>query len=102
MDRRAQLEAFLSAHPQDAFARYGLALERARQGESEEALAEFRRLIGLHPGYAAAYQQAGQLLIRLERFDEARAILHAGVAAAEQAGNAHAAREMSAMLHEKR
>lgn len=100
MDRRAHLEAYLTEHPDDAFARYGLALERAKAGEPEAALAEFGRLLERHPGYAAGYQQAGQLLLRLERAAEARAMLQAGVAAAQQAGNAHAAAEMSSLLEE--
>src|SRR5487761_847838 len=98
MDRRAQLETFLANHPQDAFARYGLALELVRAGEAEPALVEFRRLRELHPGYIAGYQQAGQLLLRLERPAEARAWLEAGIECARQSGNSHAAAEMSSML----
>ena len=62
MDRAEMLKQFLEQNPNDAFARYGLAMEYSRAGEIEIALAEFRKLLELHPDYTAAYQMAGQML----------------------------------------
>ena len=45
-----------------------------------------------------AYLQAGQVLARLGRDDEARAVYRAGVAAAQRAGDAHAAGELQGFL----
>ncbi len=100
INRRDFLRARVQANPGDAFARYGLAMELMNGGESEAALAEFAQLTATNPDYVPSYQQWGQLLHRLERFDEARAILNKGIAAAQRTGNAHAASEMQGLLDE--
>ena len=96
--RRQKLEAFLAAHPNDAFGRYGLAMECAREGDNDAALAHFRQLLESHPDYVAAYFHYGQLLAKLAREDEARQILTTGIAVAARQGDAHAATEMQAAL----
>lgn len=96
--RRQKLEAFLSAHPEDAFARYGLAMECARTGDPQAAIDQFVRLLETHPGYVSGYFQFGQLLSKLGRTEQARQTLTAGIAAAEGCGDAHAASEMRAAL----
>lgn len=98
--RREVLEAFVAANPQDAFARYGLAVEFANQGEHEAAIRHFRELIGVHPDYVTAYFQLGQLLAKLSRNDEAREVLHAGMNAAQKKGDSHARDQMQAFLEE--
>jgi tetratricopeptide (TPR) repeat protein len=92
------LEAFVAAKPQDAFARYGLALECVRLGDMPSAEEHFNFLLENHPGYVAAYYQYGQLLAQLARNEEARRILSSGVVAAQKAGDAHARDEMQAAL----
>jgi predicted Zn-dependent protease len=99
-NRLERLLEFVRDHPDDAFARYGLAMEYARTGRGEAALEEFAALRERHPDYAAGYQQAGQLLIAHERPGEARALLVAGVAAALRSGDRHAAAEMQGLLDE--
>lgn len=96
--RRRKLEAFLAEHPSDAFARYGLALECANEGDNEAALGHFRQLLESHPDYVAGYFHYGQLLAKLSRHEEAREILTAGIATAGRQGDAHAAGEMQAAL----
>ncbi len=96
--RREILEGFVSANPDDAFARYGLALECARLGDDSAATEHFQQLLAANPNYVAAYFQFGQLLARLGRTAEARATLAAGVAVAHKAGDAHARDEMQAAL----
>ena len=49
MDKIASLREILEQDPQNAFARYGLAMEFAGRGESQAALAEFDRLLTDHP-----------------------------------------------------
>ncbi|MGH9417912.1 MAG: tetratricopeptide repeat protein [Terriglobales bacterium] len=99
-NRRAQLEALVQANPDHAFARYGLAMELAGAGERDAALGHFKILQAKNPDYAAAYQQAGQLLMRLERTEEARAVLQRGLEAARRSGDGHAGSEMQALLDE--
>jgi tetratricopeptide (TPR) repeat protein len=100
MDRKALLTEVLSQNPNDAFARYGLAMEYSQAGEVEPALEEFRKLLAAHPDYAAGYFMAAQTLSRADRAAEARTALEQGIAAAQRTGNAHAKSEMEAMLAE--
>lgn len=96
--RRQKLEAFVAAHPNDAFGRYGLAMECVREGDNETADGHFRQLLESHPDYVAGYFHYGQLLAKLAREDDARQILATGIAVAARQGDAHAASEMQAAL----
>jgi thioredoxin-like negative regulator of GroEL len=98
--RATMLEQFLVENPNDAFARYGLAMEYANAGDVEAALREFSTLLEKNPDYTAGYFMAAQTLARAGRNDEAKARLKEGIASAERTGNAHAKSEMSAMLEE--
>ena len=98
--RREILEEFVAAKPNDAFARYGLAMDCANAGDSENADLHFKTVIEAHPEYVAAYFQYGQFLARAGRTDEARSTLTAGIATARRAGNDHARSEMEAALAE--
>ena len=96
--RRTMLEQFLVANPQDGFARYGLAMECASQGDDAAAIDNYKKLLADHPDYVAGYFQYGQFLARIARADEARAILTSGIAVAYRTGDAHAASEMETAL----
>lgn len=98
MDRIALLQDILSQNPNDAFARYGLALEYSNQGNVDHAMEEFRKLLATHPDYTAGYFMAAQALARADRTDEARKLLADGIASAKRTANAHAQSEMEAML----
>jgi hypothetical protein len=50
------------------------------------------------PDYSAAYHQAGRALQRLNRIDEARAVLTQGMPVAQKQGAHHAAGEMAELL----
>jgi predicted Zn-dependent protease len=98
MDRIAALNEVLTQNPKDAFARYGLAMEYSRQGDFDRALAEFAILLENHPDYTAGYFMAAQTLVRAERSNDAKQMLHDGIASARRTGNLHAQSEMEAML----
>lgn len=100
VNRRAQLEEFVRQNPNDAFARYGLAMELMRSNESEAALSQFAQLQQQHPAYPAGFQQAGQLLLSLGRNNDAKLVLERGLQAAAAAGDAHAASEIQGLLDE--
>lgn len=100
MDRIATLNEILSQNPNDAFARYGLAMEYSNQGNIERALAEFELLLKTSPDYTAGYFMAAQTLARANRTGEAKNMLTNGIASARRTGNAHAQSEMQAMLDE--
>jgi predicted Zn-dependent protease len=98
MDRIAMLSEILSQNPDDAFARYGLAMEYSNTGDVERSLAEFGLLLKTHPDYTAGYFMAAQTLARAARAEEAKKMLADGIASATKNGNAHAQGEMEAML----
>ena len=96
--RRAMLEEFVVAHPNDAFARYGLAAECASQGDAPAAIENYEKLLAAHPDYVSGYFQYGQFLARISRTDEARSTLTKGTEVARRTGDQHAAEEMTAAL----
>jgi thioredoxin-like negative regulator of GroEL len=96
--RRQKIEAMLASEPQDQFLRYALANELQKEGEHEPALALLRGLMHEQPPHVAAHFRAAQLLAGLQRIDDARAALRAGIETARSQGDAHAAGEMSEFL----
>jgi predicted Zn-dependent protease len=100
MDRLSMLKETLERNPDDAFARYGLAMEYANAGQTGEALREFETLLRTHPDYTAGYFMAAQTLARIDRVADARQMLLNGIASAQRTGNQHARDEMQAMLAE--
>jgi hypothetical protein len=98
--RRAMLEELLAKKPEDAFARYGLAMECMNTGDAAGADTHFRHLLEHNAGYVPAYLMYGQFLARESRNDEARQVLTSGIAAAEQQRNEHARSEMETLLAE--
>lgn len=99
-NRLEMLAQFLEQNPNDAFARYGLALEYSKLGQTEVALQHFNRLLEGHPDYTNGYFMAAQTLAKAERNDEAKAMLQKGIESAQRTDNRHALNEMSAMLDE--
>lgn len=95
--RMDQIEALLADDPADPFLRYGLAMEYASAGDDATAADQLLRLIA-DAAYVPAFLMAGQILNRLNRVDEATAVLRRGIAAAREQGNAHAEGEMATLL----
>jgi cytochrome c-type biogenesis protein CcmH/NrfG len=100
MDRIAMLKEILAQNPNDAFARYGLAMEYSNAGDVEGALMEFETLLKANPDYTAGYFMAAQALVRADRAAEAKAMLKEGIASARRTGNSHAQSEMESLLGE--
>ena len=101
--RMERIEALLADDPDDAFLRYGLGMEYASIGDDAGCVSVLRDLIARSAAspYVPAYLQAGQALVRLDRSDEACAILRDGIAAAERLGTPdamHARGEMQGLL----
>src|SRR5437762_3572393 len=98
--RMAQIEAMLAEDPDDAFLRYGLAMEHAGAGDDAACVEVLRDLIARTAAnpYVPAFLQAGQALARLDRVAEACAVLRQGVDEAHKAGDTHAQGEMQGLL----
>ncbi len=98
MDKIARLKEILALDPKNSFARYGIAIELAGQGETDAALKEFDMLLTNDPEYTAGYFMAAQTLAGAGRKNEAAERLKAGVGCAARNGNSHAMNEMQQML----
>lgn len=98
--RRQTLEEFVARKPDDAFSRYGLALECMNSGDAIAADQHFRALLERTGDYVPAYLMYAQMLVRESRGEEARAILSSGIEAATRKGDAHARSELEALLTE--
>jgi thioredoxin-like negative regulator of GroEL len=97
--RRRMLEQSLAESPDDAFLRYGLAMQCLREGDVEEGRQRLRSLIADDPDrQVAAYQQLGQSYVDTEEPEAAMTVLREGVARARAAGDGHAAAEMEQLL----
>jgi len=100
MDKIAAFTEILGQNPEDAFARYGLAMEYIQRDQIEMALDQFNKLKTLQPDYTAGYQMAAQTLMNSGRIEEAVQRLQLGVECARRTGNGHALAEMQGMLDE--
>jgi Tfp pilus assembly protein PilF len=98
--RRQMLEEFVATKPEDAFSRYGLAMECMNTGDPVAADTHFRALLEHNADYVPAYLMYAQLLNRESRTTEARQILSNGIAAAAKKGDQHARSELEALLTE--
>jgi len=92
------LEELLTQNPNDAFTRYGIALECLRDGDIAGAEAHFKTLLQANPDYVPGYQMYAQTLAQHDRTEEAKALLNKGIAAASRQGNQHARSEMEGLL----
>jgi len=98
--RRQMLEEFVARKPDDAFSRYGLAMECMNSGDPRAADEHFRTLLQNSAEYVPAYLMYAQFLVREARGEEARQILSSGIAAADKKGDQHARSEMEGLLSE--
>jgi predicted Zn-dependent protease len=98
--RRQKLEEFLAQNPNDAFTRYGIALECLRENDFPGAEAHFKTLLEANPDYVPGYQMYAQTLAQHGRTEEAKALLKNGITAATRQGNQHARSEMEGLLAE--
>ena len=98
--RRQLLEEFVAKKPDDAFSRYGLAMECMNGGDAAAADGHFRALVERNSDYIPAYLMYGQLLAREARKDEAKQVLLNGISAASKKGDEHARSEMETLLSE--
>ena len=96
-ERIKMLEQFVIEGPHDPFNQYALGLELAKsdQGQAKKV---FDRLIAAHPTYLPAYYQTALLYIELSLSAEAKQIIEAGIALAEQQLNAKTLNELRGLL----
>lgn len=93
-----QLQNLLETDPDDAFLRYGVAMEFARQSRTDEALNEFAELRRRHPAYVPGYFMGARAFEQHGDPDAAKALYKLGIDTAKKVGDDHAAAEMAAAL----
>lgn len=82
----------------DPLAWYGLAMEFKSLGRHDESLQAFTTLRTQNPEYVAMYLMCGQMLAELDRKDDAREWLTAGIEAAQKKKDGHALGELETAL----
>ena len=98
--RRQMLEEFVAKKPDDAFSRYGLAMEYMNSGDTGAADQQFRELLNRNADYVPAYLMYAQFLSRETRIDDACKVLVDGINKAAMKGDQHARSEMESLLAE--
>lgn len=90
--------AFVSRSPDDAFARYSLAMALRSAGRLDDAAEEFAENARRRPDYVPTYLMLGQVLEALGRRADADGAYEAGLEAASRTGDGHARSELGAAL----
>jgi Tfp pilus assembly protein PilF len=93
------LEALLAKGTDNALLRFGLANEYLKLGQLEQAIGHLRKALAHDPKYSAAWKRLGKALADTGRVDEAITAYVSGINAAEQKGDAQAAKEMRVFLN---
>ena len=92
------LKSMVERNPDDAFGRYGLAMEYVNGGELEAAAEQFRALLEHNPTYAAGYFHSGQTLEKLGQTDDAKDIYRRGIEVTKTTGDSHTRSELEGAL----
>jgi len=95
-------QRFVEAKPDDAFARYSLAMQLRSMGRGEAAVEAFRELARRAPDYVPTWLMLGQSLEALGRAPEAALAYEEGMAAAGRQQDSHARSELEEALERVR
>ncbi len=98
--RLEALLKFLDQDPDDAFTRYGIALEYIAIKDFEKAIEFLNSVLEHDKNYLAAYQQLGHIYAITNRKDLAIEIYKNAIEAAKATGDKHAADNISNFLAE--
>jgi len=92
--RLERLQQLAATQPDDPLTHYAIGLELLAQERAAEARDAFNRVLALDSRYTPALMQRARAEIKLGLRDAAVATLADGIAAAQAAGDRHAADEM--------
>jgi tetratricopeptide (TPR) repeat protein len=97
-DRLTQLRNLLESDPHDAFCMYGIAMEHAKTGRHQEAIAWFDRTIETDPAYCYAWYHKARCQFDAGEQHSAAQTLENGIKQAQDLGDQHAVDEMGELL----
>ncbi|MEX2214462.1 MAG: hypothetical protein WD768_10060 [Phycisphaeraceae bacterium] len=97
-DRLTKLTKLHQADPRDPFLTYGIALEHGKLGAYDEAITWLDRTLEADAKYCYAYFQKAKMLEGKGDSAAAVQVLKHGIAAAQKAGDGHAAEEMTGLM----
>jgi tetratricopeptide (TPR) repeat protein len=97
-DRLTQLRNLLESDPHDAFCMYGIAMEHAKTGHHQEAIAWFDKTIESDPAYCYAWYHKARCQFDAGDQHLATETLEDGIKQAEELGDQHAVDEMGELL----
>jgi len=100
MDRLNKLLALRESEPNDPEIHYMIAMERAKEGDTSQALAGFDEALRLDPAFCYAYFHKAVTLEENGRRDEARIVVEKGLEIAQESGDAKAFSELSGLRDE--
>ena len=97
-DRLSQLRNLLESDPHDAFCMYGIAMEHAKTGRHQEAIAWFDKTIETDPEYCYAWYHKARCQHDAGDQLGAHQTLKEGIKKAQEHGDQHAEDEMGELL----
>lgn len=103
MTAPSRLDAFrqmVARDPNNALARFGLANEAVKAGLWEEAREHLEAYLERHDDEGNAFGRLAEVLVRLDRTDEAREVLRKGITASYRYGHPSMAAEFESRLEE--
>jgi predicted Zn-dependent protease len=98
MSRLQQLQHLLADQPDDLFLNFALAMELAKLGRLDDAVARFDRVLQLDPTYSPAYLHKARTLLAAKQPQQAKQTIHAGITVARQTGETHTADKLQELL----
>ena len=98
MGLRQNLELMLERGQDSPLLRYTLGLECLKAGELVASIDHLRQAVDQNPRYSAAWKALGDAHARAGSPDRAAEVYERGIAAAREAGDIQAAKEMEVFL----
>ena len=92
------LKQYLAEDPGDDFSQYALALELQQNGEYQNALYHFEKLLTRNSDYLAAYYQCGKLYESEKDFSNAARLYQKGIEVALQQNNIKTLNELRSAM----
>jgi predicted Zn-dependent protease len=99
-NRLNKLEAMLADDPDDGLLKYMLALELEKASDHDRSLQLLAELMSAEPPYVPAFLMAGQQSVTIGQPEAARTIWQAGIQAARDQDDEHAAGEMAQFIND--